>query len=60
MPRLFFWNPSFVILFLTIGLCASVFNMMIEYASTYAVSAVENKTSPLDEELAFGASASGI
>ena len=39
MPRLFRRKPSFVILFFTCGLCASVLSMITEKASTYAVSA---------------------
>ena len=39
-PRLFRKKPSLVILFLTIGLCASVLSMITEKLSTYAVSAL--------------------
>mmetsp|Transcript_7843 Transcript_7843/g.28663 ORF Transcript_7843/g.28663 Transcript_7843/m.28663 type:complete len:230 (+) Transcript_7843:585-1274(+) len=39
IPRLFRRKPSSVILFLTCGLCASVFNMITLNDSTYAVSA---------------------
>ena len=40
MPRLFLINPGLVILFFTEGLCRSVLSMIVEKASTYAVSVI--------------------